>query len=69
MVATNMVMDANAAISRRMSVIAGSFSTYVHTMFLLCSKSQAPLPKISEVTDITAESAALFWGACGGRRI
>ena len=36
----NMVMDANAAISRRMSVMAVSFSCYVFYLFFLCSVCQ-----------------------------
>lgn len=54
MVATNIVMDANAAISRRMSVIAGSFPL----MFALCShyvqRVKHPLPRFLEVIGITA---------------
>lgn len=38
--AMNMVMDANAAISRRMSVMAVSFSSYVSYLFYLCSVCQ-----------------------------
>lgn len=66
MVATNMVMDANAAISRRMSVIAGSFSTYVHNMFSLRSQSQAPLIKILRSVWKHGKSRGGLTCDCGG---
>ena len=55
MVATNMVMDANAAISRRMSVIAGSFPL----MFILCShyvqRVKRPFSRFLEVSEMIAK--------------